>query len=38
MRSGLGACQALDYNHLKIQGSNFTSLVALNVPPEYDVM
>ena len=26
------------YNHLKKQGSNFTSLVALHFPPEYDVM
>ena len=39
MRSVLGALQVTaHYNHLKKQGSNFTSLVALNFPPEYDVM
>ena len=38
MRSRLGARQVLDHNHLKIQGNNFTSLVALNFPLEYDVM
>ena len=38
MGSGLGACSTTRYNHLKKQGSNFTSLVALVFPPEYDVM
>ena len=38
MGSGLGACSTTHYNHLKKQGSNFTSLVALVFPPEHDVM
>ena len=38
MGSGLGACSTTRYNHLKKQRSNFTSLVALVFPPEYDVM
>ena len=38
MGSGLGACSTTLCNHLKKQGSNFTSLVALVFPPEYDVM
>ena len=39
MRSVLGALQVTThYNHLKKQGSNFTSLVALNFTAEYDVM
>ena len=38
MRSVLGARQVQHTNHLKKQGSHFTSLVALNFPPEYNVM
>ena len=39
MRSGLGARQAQHTaTILKKQGGNFTSLVALHFPPEYDVI
>ena len=44
MRSLLGARQVQHvttvtrYNHLKKQGSNLTSLVALSFPPEFDVL
>ena len=39
MRSGLGARQVQHATTIwKKQGSNFISLVALNLPPEYDMM
>ena len=38
MRSGLGARKNRTLQPFQKQGSNFTSLVALNFSPEYDVM
>ena len=39
MRLGLGACQVqLATTTWKNKPVNFTSLVALNFPPEYDVL
>ena len=39
MRSGLEARQVQHATTIwKKQGSNFISLVALNLPPEYDMM
>ena len=38
MRLGLEIANTTRYNYLEKQDSNFTSLGALNFPPEYDLM